>query len=140
VTANGSIRRWLKFNAVGAIGVAAQLAALGLFHGVLRLNYLTASALAVEVAVLHNFVWHERWTWRDRTGPIGGATARLLRFNLSAGLVSILTNLALMRWLVGTHHAPYLIANLACIAAGSVVNYFVSDALVFRSPRPRPMM
>src|ERR1700683_4294103 len=99
VTANRSVRRWLKFNAVGAIGVAAQLAALGIFHGVLRLDYLTATALAVEAAVLHNFVWHERWTWRDRTGSRGGATARLLRFNLSAGLVSIPTNLALMRWL-----------------------------------------
>jgi putative flippase GtrA len=134
MTANRSIRRWLKFNAVGAIGVAAQLAALGIFHGWLRLNYLTATALAVEVAALHNFVWHERWTWRDRTGSTGCVLARLLRFNLSAGLVSILTNLALMRWLVGTHHAPYLIANLASVAAGSVANFFLSDLLVFRGP------
>ncbi len=69
-----------------------------------------------------------------------GSLARLLRFNLSAGLVSILTNLALMRWLVGTCHVQYLIANLASIAAGSVVNYFLSDAFVFRSPNPGPMM
>ena len=27
MTANGSIQRWLKFNAVGGIGVAVQLAA-----------------------------------------------------------------------------------------------------------------
>jgi putative flippase GtrA len=138
VTANGSIGRWLKFNTVGAIGVAAQLGALGIFHGWLRLNYLTATALAVEAAVLHNFVWHERWTWRDRTRSGGGVLARLLRFNLSAGLVSILTNLVLMRWLVGTYHAQYLIANLMSIAAGSVANYFLGDVLVFRRPNPRP--
>jgi dolichol-phosphate mannosyltransferase len=132
VTANQAGRRWLKFNAVGAIGVAAQLAALGIFHGLLRLDYLTATALAVEAAALHNFVWHERWTWRDRTDTSGSVLTRLLRFNLSAGLVSILTNLVWMRWLVGTHHAQYLIANLAGIAAGSVANYFVSDLFVFR--------
>jgi len=97
VTARPTARRWLTFNAVGAIGVAVQLAALGIFRGLLRLDYLIATALAVEAAVLHNFVWHERWTWRDRTGSSGGAAARLLRFNLSAGLVSILTNLGLMR-------------------------------------------
>src|SRR5436190_21825889 len=30
------------------------------------LPYLLATALAVEGAILHNFVWHERWTWADR--------------------------------------------------------------------------
>ena len=139
MTANPSCRRFLKFNAVGAIGVAAQLAALGALHGMLRLDYLTATALAVEAAVLHNFIWHERWTWRDRTRT-GGAPARLLRFNLTSGLVSILTNLLLMRWLVGTYHAQYLIANLAGIAVGSVANYLLSDLFVFRGPNPRPMM
>jgi putative flippase GtrA len=139
VTANPSCRRFLKFNAVGAIGVAAQLTALGILHGLLRLDYLTATALAVEAAVLHNFVWHERWTWRDRTGP-GSAPARLFRFNLSAGLVSVVTNLMLMRWLVGTYHVQYLIANLTSIAAGSVVNYLLSDLFVFRRPNPRPIM
>jgi len=131
VTANGPIHRWLMFNAVGAMGIAAQLAALGIFHGLLRLDYLTATALAVEAAVLHNFVWHERWTWRGRTLS-GGAPVRLLRFNLTTGLVSILTNLVLMRWLVGSYHAQYLIANLASITAGSVVNYLLSDLFVFR--------
>jgi putative flippase GtrA len=137
VTANLSVRRWLKFNAVGAIGIAVQLAALGIFHGWLRLNYLTGTALAVEAAVLHNFVWHERWTWRDRTGPDAGVLTRLLRFNLSAGLVSVLTNLALMHWLVGTCHAQYLIANLASIAAAAIANFFLSDMFVFRAPNPR---
>jgi putative flippase GtrA len=139
VTANPSCWRFLKFNAVGAIGVTAQLAALSILHGLLRLDYLTATALAVEAAVLHNFVWHERWTWRDRTGP-GSAPARLLRFNLSAGLVSILTNLVLMHWLVGTYHLQYLIANLASVVAGSVVNYLLTDLFVFRGPNPHPMM
>jgi putative flippase GtrA len=86
----------------------------------------------VEAAVLHNFVWHERWTWRDRAASKGGVFVRLLRFNLSTGALSILTNLALMRWLVGTLHAPYLAANPAAIAAGSVANFFVSDLFVLQ--------
>jgi putative flippase GtrA len=122
------------------MGVAVQLAAWGFFHSLLRLDYLLATALAVEIAVLHNFVWHERWTWRDRARPSGGAAARLLRFNLSTGLVSILTNLVLMRWLVGTHHAPYLAASLMSISAGAVANFLVSDLFVFREPHPHPMM
>lgn len=133
--------RWRKFIAVGAIGVAAQLGALIFFHRFLRLDYLTATALAVETAVLHNFVWHERWTWRDRVrSKRGGVIIRLLRFNLGAGSVSILSNLALMRWLVGMHHAQYLIANLAAIAAGAAANFLLSDLLVFRAADPTTML
>ena len=60
--------RRLKFNAVGALGAAIQLGALSVLRGWLHCGYPIATALAVEAAVLHNFVWHERWTWQDRTG------------------------------------------------------------------------
>src|SRR5690348_15421903 len=119
--------RWAKFNAVGAAGVAVQLGLLALLESVLRLQYLVATALAVEAAVLHNFAWHERWTWRDRSGR-GGALQRLVRFNLTTGVVSIAVNLGLMRLLVGRFHLPYLAANLLAIAAGSLANFLLSDA------------
>ena len=127
------VRRWLKFNAVGALGIGVQLAALALLKTGLNAPYLAATALAVEAAVLHNFVWHELWTWRDRRPPGGGVLARLLRFNLSNGAISIVVNLALMRLLVGYFRVPYLLANLGAIAAGSLANFFVSDLFVFRS-------
>ena len=132
----GWLRRWLKFNAVGGIGILVQLAALAIFKGALRIPYLLATALAVETAVLHNFVWHELWTWRDRRGA-GGALWRLLRFNLSNGAISILVNVALMRLLVGQFHMQYLIANLIAIAAGSLANFLASEFFVFRS-KERP--
>jgi putative flippase GtrA len=122
--------RWLKFNAVGGMGIAVQLAALALLKSGLHVNYLLATAAAVELALLHNFVWHERWTWRDRGA--GGRVGRLVRFHLANGLVSIAVNLVLMRILVGRMHWPYLAANVAAIAAGSVVNFFLGDLLVFR--------
>ena len=125
--------RWLKFNAVGAMGVAVQLVALAVLKSGLHINYLLATAAAVELALLHNFVWHERWTWRDRGAA--GRAGRLLRFHLGNGLLSIAVNLLLMRILVGRLHWPYLAANVAAIAAGSVINFFLGDRLVFRRVR-----
>ena len=124
------IRRWLKFNTVGAIGAAVQLAALAIFKSLLHIEYLLATALAVEAAVLHNFVWHERWTWADRAGQ--GRARRLLRFHLTNGLVSIVSNLLCMRLLVGRFHLQYLIANVLSIGATSLVNFFLSELFVFR--------
>lgn len=131
-----TVIRWLKFNFVGAVGIVVQLVALSILKSGLGLNYLYATVLAVETAVIHNFVWHEKFTWVERCG--GGRWAvlsRLLRFNLSTGLVSILGNLLLMRILVGHLHMQYLISNIVAIGTCALLNFVVSDHLVFRKLR-----
>ncbi|MFY9559374.1 MAG: GtrA family protein [Terriglobales bacterium] len=126
--------RWLKFNLIGGIGIGVQLAALAIFRSLLRLDYLLATALAVETTVLHNFLWHERFTWADRpTARFTHSLARLARFNASNGLVSIVGNLLLMRLLVGTLRMQYFAANLIAIAVCSLVNFLLSDCFVFHA-------
>lgn len=127
--------RWLKFNAVGLIGIGVQLGALALFTKVLGWNYLAATVLAVETAVLHNFGWHEVWTWRDRRGDGSSLAARLLRFHLGNGLVSIVSNVVLMRLLAGSLGWPVMVSNLVSIILTSVMNFLVSEFWVF-SRRP----
>jgi putative flippase GtrA len=61
------VKRWLKFNFVGGVGIGVQFGALFLLKSVWHIHYLVATVVAVEAAVMHNFVWHERFTWRDRT-------------------------------------------------------------------------
>jgi putative flippase GtrA len=129
--------RWLKFSAVGAIGIVVQMGALAILRSGLHVQYLLATALAVEAAVLHNCVWHEFWTWRDRTGGHSGFLGRLLRFNFTTGAVSLAVNLGIMRLLVGQFRIPYLLANLIAIAAGSVANYLASEFWVFRTGNAR---
>ena len=134
--------RWCKFNLVGGIGIGVQFAALFLLRSVMELNYLAATALAVEAAVLHNFVWHERFTWPDRTTYNGisahpvsprwrRSLTRLVRFHVANGAVSILGNLALMKVLVGQGHMNYLVANGIAIVLCSVANFLVSEEWVF---------
>ena len=133
-----SFRTWLKFNAVGIIGIGVQLLALTFFKSILQFNYLVSTFLAVESAVLHNFVWHERWTWKERTLEIsGGIAGRLLRFHLANGLISVAGNLVLMWLFVSQLHLHYFLANLIAIAACSIVNFLASDRLVFRKESSR---
>lgn len=125
-------RRSLKFYVVGAIGIGVQLIFLFLFKTEMRLNYLVATALAVECAVLHNFLWHEHYTWADRRESYAGVFGRLLRFNGTTGVISIGGNLLLMRLFVGTLHLQYMFGNLLTIGACSLANFWASDRVVFQ--------
>ena len=124
--------RWLKFNFVGAIGIGVQFAALLLLKGGFHFDYLAATAIAVEAAVVHNFVWHEQFTWADRIHRSWRRSIkRFVRFNLTTGAVSILGNLALMKVMVGYGHINYLVANALAIALCSLANFLVSEEWVF---------
>ena len=130
------IRFW-KFNAVGGLGILVQLATLMWLKTGLGLNYLLATALAVEVTILHNFFWHERYTWADR----GSAAkfARFLKFNLSTGALSIGGNVLAMKIFVEALRLNYFLANILSIAACSILNFLVADRFVFLQHPPAPV-
>lgn len=125
-----AVRRWLRFNAVGAAGAVVQLIALWLMvrSGVPE---PIAAAFAVEAAVIHNFFWHESWTWGGSSRR-GNALGRFARFNVSNGAISIVGN-ALIMWILATQWGlPYLPVNLVAILVCSVLNFVSSDRFVFR--------
>lgn len=126
------VRHFLKFNAVGAVGLVVQAVVLALLLRFAGLHYLPATLLAVEAAVLHNFLWHKKWTWADRPGVSqAGAWAMLLRFHLTTGVFSVSGNLVLMLVLVGGVGIDPFAANLLTIAACWLINFLLSDRLVF---------
>jgi putative flippase GtrA len=137
--------RWLMFNGVGLLGALVQLSTLALLVHLAQVHYLLATASAVEAAVLHNFAWHQRWTWRDRASGMDrrAAWAALGRFHVANGLVSLAGNVVLMALLVGALHLPPVAANALAILACSVVNYVLGDRWVFvassREPEPAPV-
>jgi dolichol-phosphate mannosyltransferase len=124
---------WIKFNVVGVLGFALQSGALFvLTHTAYRISYLAATALAVELAVLNNFIWHQRWTWNDRPAATKKETLRrLAKFNVTTGLVSIAGNLLLMNLLVGHFGLQIAGANLVSVAACSLLNFILADRIAF---------
>ncbi|HWN07982.1 MAG TPA: GtrA family protein [Pyrinomonadaceae bacterium] len=127
------MKTWLKFNLVGVFGFVLQTAALVVLTRALpAVGYLMATALAVELAVLNNFFWHQRWTWNDRPSPTKRNTLRrLAKFNVTTGVVSLAGNLLLMSVLVGRFSLPVVGANVVTVAACSILSFFLADRLAF---------
>jgi len=110
-----------------------QLAVLAVCRSWLKLDYLLTTGLAVEIAVIHNFFWHERFTWADRPATRVQSLVRLGKFNASNGAVSIVGNLVLMRLLVGEAKFNYVASNLIAIVVCSLVNFLLGDRFVFET-------
>jgi putative flippase GtrA len=128
------VGRWVKFNFVGGLGIGVQLLALAVFRSWMGLDYLLATGMAVEIAVIHNFLWHERFTWADRPARRRvQSLVRLAKFNGSNGAVSLVGNLVLMRVLVGELKFNYVASNLLAIVSCSLVNFVLGDRFVFEA-------
>jgi putative flippase GtrA len=128
--------RYVRFNVVGIAGFAVQLSTLALLVHVAGVWYVLGTALAVEAAVLHNFAWHERWTWRDR--PRGGRVFdRLVGFHATNGLTSLAAHVVGTPLLVEVAGLSPLGANVLLVGLLSLVNYQLGDRVVF-TDRPAP--
>lgn len=137
------LSRYLRFNAVGVAGFVVQLAVVWFLScvtsGFSRTWHAGAiTAIAVEAALLHNFYWHERWTWADRPSAGRARIERLVRFHFANGLVSIGGNLAVVLFLspeaFGRTLSPasgLVAANAIAALICSLANFAAGDRLVF---------
>ena len=130
---------WTRFLLVGALGFVLQIGTLTTL-ALAGVPHALATAAAVELAILHNFLWHERWTWPDRAKgrSVGerGARARFtcfLRFNGATALVSLAGNVALTVWLVDGLGLPLAVGNAIAVTAQAAINFLLADRWVFRS-------
>ena len=126
-----NVRRFFRFNLIGLVGIVFQLAILWILTD-LGVGYLVASSAAIAVTVVHNFAWHWLWTWADRTPRVPPAIA-FARFFMANGLVSLMSNLALMPLVAGRLALPAVPANLIVIAVAGVLNFGLADRVAFRA-------
>ncbi|HTH26396.1 MAG TPA: GtrA family protein [Vicinamibacterales bacterium] len=124
--------RFVRFSIAGATGFAAQIAIVGVLANLLGIYYLAATAIAVEAAIVINFLWHERWTWRDRTGS-SGAFPRFLKFNALTAATSIIGSVVITGILVEYFTFSPMLANVISVIVLSVINFVGADSLVFRA-------
>jgi len=121
-----------RFVVVGALGFVVQLAVFG---GLSRLgvSWVAATIVAVESAILHNFVWHRGWTWRHRVsgGDAGSLMMALLKFNAGTALTSIAGNVCVMAILLALTPLEPIVANVIAVGMMSAANFLLADRLVF---------
>lgn len=129
-----TVRHFVRFNLASVAGVLVQLATLWVLTARAGMHYQAATLIAVGTAIVHNFVWHWRWTWADRALTGSAITRAFTRFLLANGAVSLVVNLIAMPLLVSVGGLPLVPANLLAITSAGLLNFHLADSVSFRSP------
>jgi putative flippase GtrA len=113
------IGRVAKFGAVGFVGILINMGVLYLLSRRLGLPLVLSSGVAVELAVISNFLLNSSWTFASYP-----SLPRFAKFNV-ASLAGLAVNVAGV-WLLTRLGIYLLAADLIGVAVGFVVNYLFS--------------
>ncbi|MGW0821028.1 GtrA family protein [Streptomyces sp. NPDC002845] len=116
---------------VGGVGTVVNTGALYVLHRLLSVPLVPASVVAVELAVVHNYLINDRWTFRTRVLSM----RRFVRFNVSM-LAGLAVNV-LVLWALVYGGSHLVAANLFAIGAAFAVNYASSTLWVWGRNRGR---
>ncbi len=126
--------RFVLFGLVGGLGVFVHLAALRFSFGTGEVTFTEAQAIATCIAMTSNFFINNMLTYRDMKLRGVAAMTGLVKYFLLCGLGSI-ANVGMASWLFGVNGSWWL-AGTAGVIVGSVFNYSMSSAFVWRR-KPR---
>lgn len=122
--------RLIKFGLVGISGVVVNTVILAMLTELAKINYKWSSIIAIQTAIIWNFVLNDRWTFADRKKQ--SLSRRLLSFE-GISIVGAIINWALLvacTELLGIH---YLISNGIGILIAFVWNYIANNKLTWNN-------
>lgn len=138
---SGGTIRFIKFCLVGLSGVLVNEGLLWMLTEGLGLYYVISAAIAIETAILTNFILNDIWTFRDRRSPgIKSVLRRALKFNL-VSVAGLGINMALLLTFTEVLGISYLISNLIGIAGATAWNFTINTLWTWRAkPRSEPAL
>jgi dolichol-phosphate mannosyltransferase len=136
-------REWkkiFKFGIVGLTGVVVNQGLLVFLKEVVGLALPIASIIAIQTAILNNFIWNDIWTFKETSQPqkISNRWHRLLAFEVvSAGGAVI--NFVVLNLMVLFLATDYQIANIIGILLGFIWNFMVNRRFTWVKNRSDPV-
>ncbi|MEL7225735.1 MAG: GtrA family protein [Cyanobacteria bacterium P01_D01_bin.36] len=150
------IGRFLRFGVVGFSGLFVDIVVLFLLRERIGLPLYLSNNLAIEAAIINNFLWNDAWTFADVAQAQKGWGARLQRFAkfnvvclVGAVLQNAILTLVLLIPAVGqlpsvvggfvtaewTQNANEYFAKVVAIALVTFWNFWLNLKVSWRSPK-----
>jgi dolichol-phosphate mannosyltransferase len=125
--------RMIKFGIVGTSGIFVNQCVLVLCVKIFNIDYKIGSLMAIETAIITNFLLNYNLTFGDRKRKdVKSKAAAFLKFNATSFATAFLLNWGTLVFLTEVAHIKYWISNLAGIFVAAAVNFCVSNFWVFK--------
>ena len=119
----------LKFCIVGFSGIVINNSLLYILTEFGKLFYLISASIAIETSVVSNFIFHDRWTFKnDKNIPIH---KRFLSYQVIS-LIGIGGHLTLLYVLVDLCHIFYIYANILVIFPMVTWNFLMNRYITWK--------
>lgn len=150
------ISRFLRFGVVGFSGLFVDIVVLFLLRERAGLPLYLSNNLAIEAAIINNFLWNDAWTFADVAQAQKGWRARLKRFAkfnvvclVGAVLQNVILTIVLFIPIVGqlpsfagsfitaewTQNADEYFAKVTAIAIVTLWNFWINLKVSWRNPK-----
>jgi dolichol-phosphate mannosyltransferase len=126
--------RLFRFYLVGASGIGVSLGILWFMTEMVHVYYLLSGILGFELSVLNNFLWNEKWTFRDRIEDSRMwhmRLKRLLKYN-AISVSTLLLNTAILFGLTHFLGVYYMTSAIIGILVAAVFNYGLNTTVTWR--------
>jgi len=121
------IIRIIKFSIVGIIGTFVNLFTLYILRS-LGLSHLIASAIAIEVSIINNFLLNNYWTFSDRSKGFLEKLAKYHMVSFASCSVQYITSNLIFYFI----YPNSIISQLIGILFGYLINLFGSFKIVWK--------
>ncbi|MBK9747028.1 MAG: glycosyltransferase family 2 protein [Chloroflexi bacterium] len=129
----------LQFLVVGLTGLVVNTALMALFTEYLQIHYLVSALLATQGSTLWNFLWTEKWVFKQRTGLQAPLVQRISVFFVINNILLALRS-PLLAAMVSGLAVHYVVANVSTLMFMTVLRYLLADNLIWRTERTTTTM
>ena len=125
-------RKMLSFGIVGCSGIFVNMGILWLLTSIAGIPDLASLAIAIELSIVNNFVWNERWTFGGGEGHRFGKVPHRFASFQAVSIGGALINWVLYLLLTRLGGVEWLLANLVAILVAFAWNYLVNRNVTWR--------
>lgn len=127
---HSTIKEFIKFGIVGAIGTFVNLSILYFLTEIVNIYYIISEIIAFSASVINNYILNKKWTFNEKLKENIGR--KYFKYVITC-LLSLFVNLFILFILVEFYDFWYIFAEIVAIGGAFLINFVGNKLWTFNN-------